>query len=50
MKKTGTLSNAALDLRPGGALYILNNGVVYTQNGFEAPTGANLNIAQGTIF
>lgn len=45
----GKLTNAKLDLKPGGTLRILNNGIIETRNGFDAPIGATVEISHGKI-
>lgn len=45
----GTLSNVDLDLKPGASLQIINNGIIETRNGFEAPVGAIVDIIYGQI-
>lgn len=45
----GTLSNVDLVLKPGSSLQILNGGILETQNGFEAPVGAIVDIQYGQI-
>ena len=44
-----TLTNMNLVLKPGGALQIVNGGVISTTNGFEAPLGATVDIENGQI-
>lgn len=45
----GTLSNVDLVLMPGSTLRIINNGILETRNGFEAPVGAIVDIQYGQI-
>lgn len=45
----GTLSNVDLVLKPGSTLRIINNGILETRNGFEAPIGAIVDIQYGQI-
>lgn len=45
----GVLSNADLVLKPNATLRILNNGIIETRNGFEAPVGAIVEIRHGQI-
>ena len=46
----GTLSNVDLVLKSGATLQILNNGILETRNGFEAPIGAIVDIQNGQLF
>lgn len=45
----GTLSNVDLILKPGATLRIINNGILETRDGFEAPIGAIVDIQYGQI-
>lgn len=45
----GTLSNAELLLKAGASLQIINDGIIETRNGFEAPIGAKVDIVNGKI-
>jgi hypothetical protein len=45
----GTLSNADLLLKAGASLQIINNGIIETRNGFEAPIGVKVDIINGKI-
>ena len=45
----GSLSNVDLVLKPGASLQIINNGIIETRNGFNAPVGAIVNVAYGQI-
>lgn len=45
----GTLSNVDLVLKSGATLQIINNGILETRNGFEAPIGAIVDIQYGQI-
>ena len=45
----GKLTNAKLDLKPGSTLHIINNGIIETRNGFNAPVGAIVEISHGKI-
>ena len=45
----GTLSNVNLVLKTGAYLQIINDGVLETRNGFNAPVGAIVNIENGKI-
>lgn len=44
-----TLTNMNLVLKPGGALQIVNGGVISTTNGFEAPLGVTVDVENGQI-
>ena len=45
----GALTNAQIVLKPGAALRILNDGIVETKNGFNAPVGSIIDIKSGKI-
>ena len=45
----GTLSNVDLVMKSGSSLRIVNNGIIETKNGFEAPLGALVDIEHGKI-
>jgi hypothetical protein len=45
----GTLSNVDLELKPGASLQIINNGIMETRDGFDAPAGAIVHVAYGQI-
>lgn len=45
----GTLSNAEIVLKVGSSLRIINNGIIETRNGFEAPVGTTVDIVYGKI-
>ena len=45
----GTLSNVDLVLKTGSSLQIINDGIIETRNGFEAPAGAIVDIEHGQI-
>lgn len=45
----GTLSNADVILKPGATLRIINGGIIETQDGFDAPEGALIEITNGQI-
>lgn len=44
-----TLSNADIVLKTGATLRIINDGILQTRNGFEAPIGAIVEIQSGQI-
>ncbi len=44
-----TLSNVDLDIKSGAYLQIINNGVVETRDGFNAPVGAMVDVEHGQI-
>lgn len=45
----GTLSNASLELKPGGTLRIANDGIIEIRNDFHVPIGAMVEIESGQI-
>ena len=45
----GTLSNVDLLLKAGASLQIINDGIIVTRNGFEAPIGVKVEIINGKI-
>ena len=44
-----TLSNVDLDIKSGAYFQIINNGVVETRDGFNAPVGAMVDVEHGQI-
>lgn len=45
----GKLLNTDIELKPGSILRLINNGFIKTRNGFEAPTGAIVDMVYGRI-
>lgn len=45
----GSISNVDLELKPGSSLRIINNGILVTRNGFNAPFGAVVDVGYGHI-
>lgn len=45
----GKLSNTEIELKPGAILRLINNGIIETRNGFEAPTGTIVDVIYGQI-
>lgn len=45
----GKLTNANIVMKTGSLLRIINNGIIETQNGFNAPLGTTVEIENGQI-